>query len=151
MHSPRGWLAPSGSGAYKVSAALSEAQALVQEVLDTAVPSGLQLLPLWLLTKCSGLHAEGGSCPKTWATYSCRVRWESPGSEHSLSTEGGWAAACSEDICGMDIGPWLRSVFRVSGCTVPASVWIGCAGETGRRLWGERVDEEEGTQRGWAV
>lgn len=54
MHSPRGWLAPSGSGAYEVSAALSEAQGLVQEVLDTAVPSGLPLLPLQLLTECSG-------------------------------------------------------------------------------------------------
>lgn len=85
MHSPRGWLAPSGSGAYKVSAALSEAQALVQEVLDTAVPSELQLLPLRLLTECSGLHADRVPCRKTWATYSCRVWWESPGSKHRLS------------------------------------------------------------------
>lgn len=90
MHSPRGWLAPSGSGAYKVSAALSEAQALVQEVLDildTAISSELQLLPLRLLTECSGLHADRVPCRKTWATYSCRIRWESPGSEHGLSTE----------------------------------------------------------------
>lgn len=90
MHSPRGWLAPSGSGACKVSAALSEAQALVQEVLDildTAISSELQLLPLRLLTECSGLQAKGVPCRKTWATYSCRIRWESPGSEHRLSTE----------------------------------------------------------------
>lgn len=90
MHSPRGWLAPSGSGACKVSAALSEAQALVQEVLDildTAISSELQLLPLRLLTECSGLHADRVPCRKTRATYSCRVRWESPGSEQRLSTE----------------------------------------------------------------
>lgn len=82
VHSPRGWLAPSGSAPYKVSAALSEAQASVRQVLDAAVHSGLQLLRFQLLTKCSELHAEGVPCWKTWVTHSCGVRWESLGSEH---------------------------------------------------------------------
>lgn len=87
MHSPGGWLAPSGSGAYKASVVLSEAQALVQEVVDTAVPTELELLPLQLLTECLGLHAEGVPWWKTWVTYSCGVQWEILGSEHRLSTE----------------------------------------------------------------
>lgn len=66
----RGGLTPSGLGPTRFQLLCLKHR---QQVLDTDVHPGLQLLPLPLLSKSSGLDAEVVPCWKTEVTHSCGV------------------------------------------------------------------------------